>query len=347
MKVIAGLMLLAASAQGFVHDRAHYELHFEEWRQEHGREYKPAEYVKRLEVFAANVDKIEQHNAAGHPWTMEVNKFADLTGSEFEQQMGLGVQKYNATSTGPFKSFATAEDAPASVDWRTKGAVTPVKNQGQCGSCWAFSSTGSIEGARFLATGKLTSMSEQQLVDCAGQYGNMGCNGGIMDNAFEYIVANGGLDTEASYPYTAVTGTTCKAKSGDEIKNVISGHTDVTPKSESDMMKAVAQQPVSIAIEADKQCFQFYSGGVLTGASCACGTQLDHGVLTVGYGTDSGTDYWIVKNSWGTTWGEEGYIKLERGYTSAFNKAGMCGMLTLPTYPTVSSDHTLARYAEM
>jgi len=206
---------------------------------------------------------------------------------------------------------------PASVDWRTS-AVTGVKNQGSCGSCWAFSSTGAIEGINKIKTGSLISLSEQQLVDCSKSYGNLGCNGGLMDNAFKYAKANK-LETEADYPYTG-KGATCGyvASKG---KVSLSGLTDVTANSGSQLQAAVAQQPVSVAIEADKAVFQSYKSGIIT--STACGTTLDHGVLVVGYGTESGTDYWILKNSWGTTWGEKGYFRILR---SAGSGPGICGL---------------------
>ncbi len=217
-------------------------------------------------------------------------------------------------------------DLPASVDWSAAGAVTPIKNQGQCGSCWSFSTTGSVEGINFIKTGTLVSLSEQQLVDCSGAEGNMGCNGGLMDNAFQYIISNNGICSEDSYPYTAAQGTcqTCTAVA------TITGYQDVPANDETSLMTAIAQQPVSVAVEADQASFQFYSSGVMT---AACGTALDHGVLAVGYGTDgSGNDYYKVKNSWGASWGDKGYILLGRG--AAYGNNGQCGIQMQPSYPT-------------
>merc|ERR1719253_1416561 len=184
-----------------------------------------------------------------------------------------------------------------SVDWVSKGAVTPVKNQGQCGSCWAFSTTGSTEGANFLKTGTLKSFSEQELVDCAQSFGNQGCNGGLMDDGFKYIESKGDV-LETTYPYTGKTGTCSSSKTSNPVVKV-SGYKDVQANSASQLKAAVQQQPVSVAIEADQSGFQFYKSGVFSGT---CGTSLDHGVLVVGYGTDSGKKYWKVKNSWGATW---------------------------------------------
>jgi C1A family cysteine protease len=249
-----------------------------------------------------------------------VNQFADLTNEEYRT---MYMSRYNRT-TERNTAWLDAPEAD-SVDWRSKGAVTPVKNQGQCGSCWSFSTTGSTEGAHAIASGTLVSLSEQQLMDCSTKYGNQGCNGGLMDNAFKYIVANGGLDTEEDYSYTARDGLCNKEK---EAKKVVSitGFKDVPQDNEDQLAAAVATGPVSVAIEADQQGFQLYKSGVFSGA---CGTQLDHGVLVVGYTAD----YWIVKNSWGATWGEEGYINMKRGAS----KAGICGIAMQPSYPTASS----------
>jgi len=255
-----------------------------------------------------------------------MNEFGDLTFAEFHARMtGLKpksndyIRSQNAAPVDP--DFT----APTSVDWRTKNAVTDIKNQGQCGSCWAFSTTGSVEGAHAIKTGNLVSLSEQQLVDCSTAQGNQGCNGGLMDQAFQYIISNNGICSEASYPYTAAQGTcqtTCTSVA------TISSFVDVTAGDENALMNAVNIGPVSVAIEADQECFQFYSGGVLS--DTGCGMQLDHGVLAVGYGTDpsSNQPYWIVKNSWGSSWGESGYVRLIRGQNE-------CGIAQEASYPVV------------
>merc|ERR1712159_639374 len=246
----------------------------------------------------------------------------------------------------PVKIFSE-ENLASSVDWTTKGAVTPVKNQGQCGSCWAFSTTGATEGSMQIATGKLQSYSKQELVDCAGSFGNQGCNGGLMDNGFKYIEANGDA-LESSYAYTGKTGTCQKAKqAANELKKgVMTKFTDVQTDSEAQLMAAINQQPVSVAIEADQSGFQFYKSGVFYGT---CGNKLDHGVLAVGYGTDNGKDYWKIKNSWAATWGDKGYIRLARGTKNSTStngrkllggggggKDGECGLLKQPSYPSVT-----------
>merc|ERR1712232_719606 len=223
----------------------------------------------------------------------------------------------------------TGRALPDSVDWTTKGAVTQVKNQGQCGSCWSFSTTGSLEGAWEIASGKQVVLSEQQFVDCDKV--DEGCNGGLMDNAFKYAEQNA-LCTEESYSYKGRAGT-CRATSCTVgiPKGGVTGYKDVAKDDMNALMEAVAQQPVSIAIEADLPTFQLYKSGVLSGI---CGANLDHGVLAVGYGTDAGKDYWKVKNSWGATFGEEGYIRLLRGKSGA----GECGLLSgPPSYPVVKA----------
>ena len=303
---------------------------FEEWSVHHGKVYEPTERDYRESVYNRNLATIVAHNAGNHSWTMAVNKFADLTPEEFKARYvgGLNKPKKNSlrkAAYGPFNVTAN----PSSVDWTTKGAVTPVKNQEQCGSCWAFSTTGSVEGAWFLSKGNLVSLSEQQLVDCSTAEGNQGCNGGLMDDAFQYIIDNKGITTEAAYPYTATGPNTCEAK-GKPVAATLSGFKDVAANSETALETAIVQQPVSVAVEADQSVFQFYSGGVM---DSTCGTQLDHGVLAVGYGTDTGKEYYKVKNSWGADWGEKGYIRLGRG--AKFNPSGQCGIQMMASYPVV------------
>merc|ERR1719420_1600494 len=253
--------------------------------------------------------------------------FADLTQEQYRVTAGLGY-KPNSLSSLPHLGVHeyNGEELAATVDWTTKGAVTPVKNQGQCGSCWAFSTTGGLEGAWEIASGNLVSMSEQQFVDC--DKSSMGCNGGNMGSAFQWAEKQNVL-TEQSYPYTARDGT-CKSSGTTAIpKGGVTGYKSVgslfSKATVASLESAIDLNPVSIAIEADQASFQHYTGGIL---SSGCGTNLDHGVLAVGYNTAEG--YWLVKNSWGASWGDNGYIKLSQ-------TGNVCGILNQPVYPTVSS----------
>jgi len=284
--------------------------------------------LQRFSVFQKNIDKILQHNAEGHNWRMGVNQFTHLSEDEWAARFSNITFKHKPAPEGPTKLEVSAP--LASVDWR-KTAVTDVKNQGSCGSCWAFSTTGSVEGAWAIKHGELVSLSEEQLVQCDTKH-DQGCQGGLMDYAFEYINGAGGITDEADYPYTSGSGVRGRCPNSiPQFVATVSSYKDVSPDNALQLQAALALGPVSIAVEADKSAWQSYRSGVMDSESC--GTQLDHGVLAVGYNTAE--NYWIVKNSWGTSWGESGYIRL--GISSS-SSHGICGLLQQPSYPIVGDN---------
>jgi len=315
---------------------------FQSWTEQFGKTYEAVqEYEHRFGVWLENLEYVIAHNARGASYWLGMTSLADITHQEYRERtfgfradLAEQAQKAKAASSLGAAPFRYAETSPpAEVDWVKKGAVTKVKNQQQCGSCWAFSTTGSIEAANQIFSGDLLSLSEQELVDC-DVLQDHGCNGGLMDYAFTFIENNGGIDTEKDYAYNAMQGT-CDVGKRDRHVVTIDGHEDVPPNDELSLMKAVANQPVSVAIEADERDFQLYAGGVY---DAPCGTALDHGVLVVGYGHDKTADgtvkpFWKVKNSWGQAWGEEGYIRLVRNLGAPGASPGQCGIAMIASYP--------------
>ncbi|CAN6482417.1 unnamed protein product [Victoria cruziana] len=303
---------------------------YESWMARHGKAYNDlAEKDKRFEAFKDNLHFIDEHNSGNHSYKLGLNRFADLTNEEY-RNMYLGTKmspnRRNSKLAGKRYTVKEGEELPDQVDWREKGAVTDVKDQGSCGSCWAFSTIAAVEGINQIVTEDLVSLSEQELVDCDTSY-NQGCNGGLMDYAFQFIINNGGIDSEEDYPYKARDGTCDQYRKNARVVT-IDDYEDVPENDESALMKAVANQPVSVAIEAGGRTFQLYDSGIFTGT---CGTELDHGVAAVGYGTENGVDYWIVKNSWGYSWGEKGYIRMQRNVPAA--PTGKCGIAMEASYP--------------
>jgi len=299
-------------------------MDFEEWKRVFKSEgyFSQDEHDQKHKTYEANLAYITTRNAEGNSFRLGVNQFADLTQKEFAAQYLVPM---NRTRQKNYQHLEPLHPEADGVDWRTQGAVTKVKNQGNCGSCWSFSTTGAVEGCVAVASGNLTSLSEQELVNCNTQTDH-GCNGGLMDYAFEWIASNGGLNSEENWGYTATQGTCDQSKLSYKV-SVTKNHVDVQQDSDSQMAAALQRGPVSIAIEADQQAFQFYKSGIFKDP---CGTNLDHGVLAVGYAAD----YFIVKNSWGETWGLNGYIQLARGVAQ---QGGQCGILMAASFPTECS----------
>jgi len=341
---------------------------FLSWKVHHKKEYRNhEEEAIRKNIWLQNNYFIGNHNAEGSSYTLGHNHFSDMTHDEFKRHFSLGesggadlsvpsaklglrksgystttirnrrlsenvaAKKIESTAKGIADiNVRDSKDLPADINWVNVGAVTEVKNQGPCGSCWAFSAVQSIEGALFLKTGNLTNLSEQQLVDCDDA--DMGCEGGLMDNAFLFEEGEGGLCSSLDYPYEG-RQSWCKDTSCIDVPGTrIISFDDVAQNVTSELMEALVEQPVSVAIDAGDLMFQFYQGGVL---DTGCGNSLNHGVLAVGYGSDDdGKDYWLVKNSWGPEWGEDGYIKIGRNNVEGIQKdGGTCGILMMASRP--------------
>ncbi|CAO2167430.1 unnamed protein product [Urochloa humidicola] len=322
-------------------DEALWDL-YERWQAHHHVHRHHGEKGRRFGTFKENVHFIHAHNKRGdRPYRLRLNRFGDMGREEFRSTFAdsrINDHRRRVPHVAPAIPgfiYENVADLPQSVDWRQQGAVTAVKNQGKCGSCWAFSTVVAVEGINAIKTGRLVSLSEQELIDCDTK--ENGCQGGLMENAFEFIKAHGGITTEAVYPYRARNGTcdSYRSRRGQIVS--IDGHQMVPSGNEDALAKAVANQPVSVAIDAGGQAFQFYSEGVFTGD---CGTDLDHGVAAVGYGVaDDGTPYWTVKNSWGPGWGEGGYIRMQRGA----GDGGLCGIAMEASFPMKTSPNPAPR----
>lgn len=266
---------------------------------------------------------IHGHNKQNYSYKLKVNQFIN-------DDIILNNDTLYSPSNGTYL-INESIIVPESIDWRDKNVVTEVKDQGKCGSCWSFSATGSIESVNAIDTGILKNASEQQLMDCSIDYGNNGCKGGLMDNAFKYVIDNG-LCSEEEYPYTAQQDTCHLCNSIIKIND----YRDIVPNNEYILKRVVAQQPVSAAIQANLLSFRFYSNGIYSDPNC--GTNLDHGILIIGYGHDKDyqMDYWIIKNSWGKGWGENGYIRIQRNID---NSSGLCGITLQPSIPLINPEN--------
>ncbi len=351
MKTLVNILLILLATNALVSgDRVEkeYKNMFRDFVERYNKTYENHnDFTDRYSIFKDNVRMIDNHNAGKNSWKMSVNHFADLSYDEFAKNY-IGRTKIRTRKSearnfpeNSRKLFYSCDDMgfcshyiqkfdtsslPTTWDWNSQGKVTPIKNQGQCGSCWAFSTTGSLESAYAISKNKLYSLSEQELMDCSHSFGNQGCEGGLMDDAFMFVKSNG-ICKENTYPYKAVDEK-CRESSCSSLFK-ISGYTDVPTSDENALQLAVYKQPVSVAIEADQPGFQFYSRGVF---NTNCGYKLDHGVLAVGWGTEGGLKYWRVKNSWGSAWGDNGYILLARNTT---DKRGQCGIAMQPSYPNI------------
>ena len=267
---------------------------------------------------------IQEHNSQNLSYTVGENQFID---HNYTNEFLISENHYLAPNTTDFIHYEE-NMTPFQMDWRQNHKVSSVKNQEHCGGCWAFSSSGAIESAWAIQNNVLYNLSQQELIDCSVDYGNHGCGGGAMDLGFQYVIDNG-LCTNLSYPYVA-SDQECQKDCTSVIN--ISKYGDLKQNDETNLKKGVSQQPVSVAIQANKRSFQLYQSGIYSDLDC--GTELDHGVLVVGYGHDieSGMNYWIIKNSWGTEWGENGYIRIQKDIE---DERGLCGIAMQPSIPII------------
>ncbi|XP_062453554.1 cathepsin S [Rhea pennata] len=329
MKLLACGTLLVALATALEHPDPALDWHWQLWKKTHGKEYRhQKEEGKRRVTWESNLRLVTLHNLEHslglRSYQLGMNHLADMTSEEVAALLtGLKVpHEQNRIST----YRPSGIKVPDAVDWREKGCVTAVKNQGACGACWAFSAVGALEAQVKLKTGKLVSLSAQNLVDCSVMYGNKGCSGGFMTRAFQYIIDNQGIDSDDSYPYTAENGT-CQYNVSTRAATC-SKYVELPYGNEAALKDAVANiGPVSVAIDATQPTFFLYRSGVYDDPLCT--QEVNHAVVVIGYGTLDGKDYWLVKNSWGVRFGEDGYIRMSR------NHANHCGIASYGSYPLI------------
>ncbi|CAF0950136.1 unnamed protein product [Adineta steineri] len=329
-------IVILSSGCALAYNKTH-NLQWKLWKNKHRKNYSDAEELVRRTVWENNLKMIEEHNLQAdlgvHTYRLGMNQHGDLTANEVVQKY-TGVKVNMKTKSNQVREVLVSNSTaslPNSVDWRNQNVVEAVKDQGACGSCWAFSAAGAIESAYAIKTGTLLSLSEQQLNDCSGAEGNYGCDGGTTDNGFVYVINTGGIETETSYPYKTVDQA-CMFNATD-IAAKVCDFVELASGDEAALQQAVATiGPISVSIDASHTSFQFYESGVYNEPTCLQTLlDLDHAVLLIGYGTEGDDNYWLVKNSWGTSWGEQGYIKMTR------NQNNQCGIATFANYPIICS----------
>uniref|UniRef100_A0A665TPM9 Cathepsin S-like n=1 Tax=Echeneis naucrates TaxID=173247 RepID=A0A665TPM9_ECHNA len=326
--MLAGLLLVSLCVGAAAMLDSRLDDHWDLWKKTHGKSYgDEVEDVRRRELWEKNLMLISMHNLEAsmglHTYDLSMNFMGDLTQEEILQSFATLTPPSDVQRAPSHFVGAPGSAVPDSVDWREKGWVTRVKMQGACGSCWAFSAAGALEGQLARKTGKLVDLSPQNLVDCSSKYGNQGCNGGYMHRAFQYVIDNHGIDSDASYPYQQQ----CRYNPAYRAANC-SNYSFLPQGNEETLKQAVATiGPIAVGIDATRPRFTFYRSGVYNDPTCT--QKVNHAVLVVGYGSLSGQDYWLVKNSWGTTFGDQGYIRMSR------NKNNQCGIALFACYPVM------------
>ncbi|XP_068425620.1 cathepsin S, ortholog2, tandem duplicate 1 [Clinocottus analis] len=329
--MFGALLLVSLCVEAAAMFDSQLDVHWELWKKTNEKKYRnEVEDVRRRELWERNLMLITKHNLEAsmglHTYDLSMNHMGDLTPEEILQSYATLSPPADIQRAPSAFAGASGAGAPDAVDWRAKGCVTSVKNQGSCGSCWAFSAAGALEGQLAKTTGKLVDLSPQNLVDCSGKYGNRGCNGGFFHRAFQYVIDNQGIDSDAAYPYRGQSQQ-CRYNPANRAANC-SQYNFLPEGDEGALKEALATiGPISVAIDATRPRFPFYRSGVYDDASCT--QKVNHAVLAVGYGSLNGQDYWLVKNSWGSSFGEQGYIRMSR------NKKNQCGIALYGCYPTV------------